>query len=46
LYAIEKNDLGEKLRALVGKKVEVTGTVVDLYGGGLIIIVSSFKELE
>ena len=46
LYAIEKNDLGEKLRALVGKKVKVTGTVEDVYGGGLIITVSSFKELE
>ncbi len=43
LYAIKKNDLGEKLKALVGKKVEVTGTVVELYGGGLIITVSSFN---
>ncbi len=45
-YAIDKNDLGEKVRALVGKKVEVTGTVDDVYGVGLTITVTSFKEIE
>ena len=46
LYAVEKNDLGKKVRALVGKKVEVTGTVEDVYGVGLTITVTSYKEIE
>ena len=46
LYTITKNDLGKKLRTLVGKKVEVTGSVEEVYGGGLTVTVTSYKEIE
>jgi hypothetical protein len=46
VYTIDKNEVGEELKALVGKKVEATGTVEEGYGGAYVITVTSYKIIE
>jgi hypothetical protein len=46
LYAIDSNELGEELKALVGKKVEATGSVLEGMYGGYTITVTSYKQIE
>jgi len=45
LYLVDSNELGEELKALVGKKVEATGTVLEGMYGGYTITVTSYKQL-
>ncbi len=45
-YSIDSNELGDELMALVGKKVEATGEVIEGMYGGYTITVTSFKQLE
>jgi hypothetical protein len=45
LYLVDSNELGEELKALVGKKVEATGTVLEGMYGGYSITVTSYKQL-
>ena len=45
LYLVDSNELGEELKALVGKKVEATGKVLEGMYGGYSITVTSYKQL-
>jgi hypothetical protein len=45
LYLVDSNALGEELKALVGKRVEATGTVLEGMYGGYAITVTSYKKL-
>jgi hypothetical protein len=45
LYLVDSNELGEELKALVGKKVEATGSVLEGMYGGYSITVTSYKQL-
>lgn len=46
LYTIEENELGNELKALIGKKVEATGTLIAGMYGGFTITVTSYKQIE
>ena len=46
VYSIDKNAVGEEVKTHMGKKVEVTGSVEEGYGGALIITVRSYKLIE
>jgi len=46
LYIVDSNKLGEELKALVGKKVEATGKVLEGMYGGYTITVTSYKKME
>lgn len=46
LYAIGSNELGEEIKTLVGKKVEVTGSVLEGMYGGFTITVTAYKQIE
>jgi len=45
LYIVDSNKLGEELKALVGKKVEATGDVIEGMYGGYTITVTSYKKM-
>jgi hypothetical protein len=45
LYLVDSNELGEELKALVGKTVEATGRVLEGMYGGYSITVTSYKQL-
>ncbi len=46
LYVVDSNELGAKLTALVGKKVEATGKVLEGMYGGYSITVTSYKQIQ
>lgn len=46
LYIVDSNELGAELKALVGKKVEATGKVLEGMYGGYTITVTSYKQME
>jgi hypothetical protein len=45
LYLVDSNALGTELKALVGKKVEATGTVLEGMYGGYSITVTAYKQM-
>ena len=45
LYLVNRNALGEELKALVGKKVEATGKVLEGMYGGYTITVTAYKQM-